>query len=396
MRRLAHGLFWLTDGLALGALRELAAAGVRVPDDVAVIGFDNIGESRYSVPSLTTVDAGCSSRRSGSSSGSPPGWSRRTRLRKSVFPQGPTGCRSRSPAWFAANLEVHIKRTGVLQMRVVVTGGTGRAGRWVVRLLAEAGHEVVNLDVVDRPELELPGEFCRVDLADAGKVYDALFQFRPEGICHLAANPAPTGQAQIDVFDNNVMSAHNLMQAAGDLGVSRVVYASSEMATGLLTEGKTPTQIPFDETERHPSPNAYALSKYLSEVIADSLAVRYPQTAWVGLRINNVIPPDGYERFAAEWEDPGLSKANFWSYIDARDVGTAYRAALEGTSGGHEVCLVAAADTRAKRGLRELMAEFYDGYDRFTSDYEDPRSAFDCAKMKALFGWTPSYSWRDQ
>ena len=33
-----------------------------------------------------------------------------------------------------------------------------------------------------------------------------------------------------------------------------------------------PAQIPFDESERHPSPNAYALSKYLSEVIADSLA----------------------------------------------------------------------------------------------------------------------------
>jgi nucleoside-diphosphate-sugar epimerase len=281
-------------------------------------------------------------------------------------------------------------------MRVVVTGGTGRAGRWVVRLLAEAGHEVVNFDVVSRAELELPGEFCRVDLADAGKVYDALFQFRPDGICHLAANPAPSGQAQIEVFDNNVLSAHNLMQAAGDLGVSRVVYASSEMATGLLTEGTTPTQIPFDETEWHPSPNAYALSKYISEVIADSVAVRYPQTAWVGLRINNVIAPDGYDRFQDEWDDPSLSKENFWSYIDARDVGTAYRAALEGTSSGHEVCLIAAADTRAKRGLRELMAEFYDGYDRFASDYEDPRSAVDCAKMKALFGWTPSYSWRDQ
>ena len=183
-------------------------------------------------------------------------------------------------------------------MRVVVTGGTGRAGQWVVRLLAEAGHEVVNFDLVNRPELELPGEFCRVELADAGKVYDALFQFRPDAICHLAANPAPSGQPQIDVFDNNVLSAHNLMQAAGDLGVSRVVYASSEMATGLLTEGAVPAQIPFDESERHPSPNAYALSKYLSEVIADSLAVRYPQTAWVGLRINNVIPPDDYDRFS--------------------------------------------------------------------------------------------------
>jgi len=280
-------------------------------------------------------------------------------------------------------------------MRVVVTGGTGKAGQWVVRNLAEAGHEVVNFDLADRPDLELPGEFCRVDLTNAGKVYDALFQFRPEAVCHLAANPAPSGQAQIDVFDNNVLSAHNVLQAAGDLGVSRVVYASSEMATGLLTEGAVPQQIPFDESDRRPSPNAYALSKYISEVIADSVALRYPDTAWVGLRINNVIPPDQYGGFADEWDDPSLSMANFWSYIDARDVGTAYRAALEGTSSGHEVCLIAAADTRAKRGLRDLMAEYYDGYDRFAADYEDPRSAFDCAKMNALFGWTPSYSWRD-
>jgi len=52
------GLFCFNDGLALGALRELTAAGVRVPDDVAVIGFDNIDESRFSIPSLTTVDPG--------------------------------------------------------------------------------------------------------------------------------------------------------------------------------------------------------------------------------------------------------------------------------------------------------------------------------------------------
>lgn len=280
-------------------------------------------------------------------------------------------------------------------MRVVVTGGTGKAGQWVVRQLAEAGHEVVDFDVADRPELELPGEFCRVDLTNAGRVYDALFQYRPDAVCHLAANPAPSGQAQIDVFDNNVLSAHHLMQAAGDLGVSRFIYASSEMATGLLTEGVVPVRIPFDESDRRPSPNAYALSKFISEVITDTMALRYPQTAWVGLRINNVIPPDTYGRFADEWDDPGLSMTNFWSYIDARDVGTAYRAALEGASTGHEVCLIAAADTRAKRGLRELMAEFYDGYDAFADDYQDPSSAFDCAKMKRLFDWTPSYSWRD-
>lgn len=279
-------------------------------------------------------------------------------------------------------------------MRVVVTGGSGKAGQWVVRSLAEAGHQVVNLDVVNRPELNLPGEFCRVDLANAGEVYDVLFQFRPEGICHLAANPSPSGQARIDVFDNNVRSAYNVMQAAGDLGVDRLIYASSEMATGLLTDGVVPKQIPFDESERLPSPNAYALSKYLSEVIADSLALRYPDTAFVGLRINNVIPPDGYERFQEEWEDPGRSRSNFWSYIDARDVGSAYLSALEGESVGNEVFLIAAADTRAKRGLRDLMAQYYDGYNGVAEGHDDFASAFDCAKMERFFGWRPTYSWR--
>ncbi|HZG65535.1 MAG TPA: NAD(P)-dependent oxidoreductase [Herpetosiphonaceae bacterium] len=280
-------------------------------------------------------------------------------------------------------------------MKVVVTGGTGRAGQWVIRDLVQAGHEVVNFDITRPAGLDLPGEFCRVDLTDAGEVYDALFQFRPEGVCHLAANPSPSGQARIDVFDNNVRSAYHVMQAAGDIGVRRLIYASSEMATGLLTEGATPTQIPFDESERHPSPNAYALSKYLSEVIAESLSLRYPNTAFVGMRINNVIPPDRYDILQARRDNPATGRGNFWSYIDARDVGTAYRAALEGESSGHEVFLIAAADTSADRPLRELMATYYDGYDRFAPDHDDFASAFSCAKMERFFGWKPSYSWRD-
>lgn len=49
-------VFALNDTLALGAIRALAAHGVRIPDDVAVAGFDNIDEASYSSPTLTTVD----------------------------------------------------------------------------------------------------------------------------------------------------------------------------------------------------------------------------------------------------------------------------------------------------------------------------------------------------
>lgn len=51
-------VFGLNDALALGAMRVLQEAGLRIPADVAVIGFDDIEEAQYAVPSLTTVDPG--------------------------------------------------------------------------------------------------------------------------------------------------------------------------------------------------------------------------------------------------------------------------------------------------------------------------------------------------
>lgn len=51
-------VFGLNDTLALGAMRVLQEAGIRVPDDVVVVGFDDLDEAQYSIPSLTTVDPG--------------------------------------------------------------------------------------------------------------------------------------------------------------------------------------------------------------------------------------------------------------------------------------------------------------------------------------------------
>ena len=48
-------VFCFTDELALGAIRTLADQGIRVPEDVAVVGFDDIEDGRFSVPTLTTI-----------------------------------------------------------------------------------------------------------------------------------------------------------------------------------------------------------------------------------------------------------------------------------------------------------------------------------------------------
>ena len=52
------GLFAMNDELALGAMRVLQEVGKVIPRDVAVIGFDDVDEGRYSIPSLSTVDPG--------------------------------------------------------------------------------------------------------------------------------------------------------------------------------------------------------------------------------------------------------------------------------------------------------------------------------------------------
>lgn len=51
-------VFCFNDTLAFGALHAIAARGLRAPDDVAVIGFDNVPMAEFSVPALTTVEPG--------------------------------------------------------------------------------------------------------------------------------------------------------------------------------------------------------------------------------------------------------------------------------------------------------------------------------------------------
>jgi DNA-binding LacI/PurR family transcriptional regulator len=52
------GVVAFNDAMALGAMRVLQEAGRRVPEDVAMIGFDDLDESRYAVPTLSSIDPG--------------------------------------------------------------------------------------------------------------------------------------------------------------------------------------------------------------------------------------------------------------------------------------------------------------------------------------------------
>jgi nucleoside-diphosphate-sugar epimerase len=280
-------------------------------------------------------------------------------------------------------------------MRIAITGGSGRVGSYTVRELCAQGHQVWNLDRHHNADVMTP--FIQTDLTDAGQVYDAMAQVKPEAVCHIAANPSPNGFTNIDTFHNNVLSTFAVLQAAGDLGARHIVYASSEMATGWLTPGDAPPpHLPFDETVRQPSGNTYALSKYAGEVIMDGMALRFPDAHWVSLRVNNVILPDDYGILAWRREDLRRGMTNFWSYIDVRDAATAFACAVHGGLPGHEVFLIAAADTSSDRPLPELMAECYPNYEGLDPAHPPYASVFSCRKIQRLLGWESVHSWREQ
>src|SRR4029077_20989263 len=118
--------------------------------------------------------------------------------------------------------------------QVVVTGGSGKAGRAVVRDLVDHGYEVVNVDLTPSPEPVAP--FLRADLTDLGETIEALRG--ADAVVHLAAIPAPRIRTVERTFEINIRSTYNVFSAAAQLGLRRVVWASSETVLGLPFGGR--------------------------------------------------------------------------------------------------------------------------------------------------------------
>ncbi|MFL5777182.1 MAG: NAD-dependent epimerase/dehydratase family protein, partial [Chloroflexota bacterium] len=237
--------------------------------------------------------------------------------------------------------------------RIVVTGGSGKAGRWVVRQLRDAGHDVLNVDVVHDGSPH--GHCALADLTDLGQTLELVAG--ADAVVHLAAIPAPEIKSAGETFRNNAMSTYNVFAAAVDRGVSRVVWASSETVLGLPFD-TPPAFAPVDEQHPPRPESSYALSKLVGEALAEQFA-RTSGIPFVGLRISNIMEPPDYARFESWQDDARVRKWNLWGYVDARDVAQAVERALDADVRGAEVAIVAAADTCMRRPSAELMAEVF-------------------------------------
>src|SRR5438445_12942978 len=233
--------------------------------------------------------------------------------------------------------------------RIAVTGGSGKAGRVVVRDLAERGHQVLNIDRVPSPESTAPDSpvpYLAADVTDFGQALEALAggDAMPgfEAVVHLAAIPSPAHATPDQVFRTNITSTYAVFSAAARLGLPRVVWASSETTLGLPFE-RPPDYAPVDEAHVYPE-TSYALSKVLGEEMARQ-SHRWHGTTIIGLRFSNVMLRSDYDRFLGWQGDPHLRKWNLWGYVDESHVTESVRRALELDITGTDNFIIAAPDT---------------------------------------------------
>jgi len=274
--------------------------------------------------------------------------------------------------------------------KVLVTGGTGKAGYWVVAELLEHGYMVTNADLRPSPQVHT----YQADLTDLGQVYGILEG--KDAVIHLAAIPWPGEHSPELVFRNNVMSTFNILQAACVLGIKKVVLAGSESALGFPFKFQplSPHYLPIDEAHPLLAQDAYGLGKSVIEAVGQGFARRDPTMSIISLRFSYILRPEDYAaELAQAWADLERNSFNLWAYVDARDVALSCRLALESAQTGFDAFYIAAPDTLMREPTLELVNRYFPGVEQIAADFSGCKSPLDCRHAEQSLGFKAQYTW---
>ena len=279
-------------------------------------------------------------------------------------------------------------------MRILVTGGSGLIGRYVVEEL-KVTHSVEILDL-KKPDRTLLS-YHSVDLLDENATREHVRGF--DIVIHLAGIPHPLNDPPEKVFRTNTQSTYNLLEACTANGVRRVVFISSESVLGFAfsTTRMWPDFLPLDERHALRPQDPYGMSKVTCEQICSGFSRRTgmqtlclrPPWVWVPEPQEAAF----YRQLRAEY--PKWCK-NLWAYIHVFDVAKAVRQCVESPNlPVHDSYFISAPETWVDVDSRELVARYFPETGEIAESFIGKASLISCEKAKRAFGFSALYSWRD-
>ena len=276
--------------------------------------------------------------------------------------------------------------------RIIVTGGSGKAGHWIVKHLVETGYDVINVDT-RRPAVAQ----CRTIVADLTQLGQVVAAFSPhgtgnrtpyDGVIHMAAIPRAHENPNDEIFRINSLTTYNVLEACGLLGIKKTVIASSESSYGLCFADKffAPHYLPIDEAHPQLPEDTYGLTKVINEVTA-AMFHRRDGTQIISFRIGNVVCPEDYAAIKSRFAHPEDRLRILWSYIDSRDLALGCRLAIEKSGLGCEAVIIAADDTSSNLPTAKLIKRFLPGVKEFKRPLTGRQALISNTRLKKLLGW---------
>jgi UDP-glucose 4-epimerase len=293
-------------------------------------------------------------------------------------------------------------------MKILVTGGAGFIASHVVDLYVENGYDVAVLDNLSTGKKEFVNQkakFFQADICDEDKVGRILKTFKPDVVNHHAAHIQVGYSVENPQFDakNNILGLLNIMQAANDVGVKKVIMAS----TGGAMYGNK--QTPFTETMQEEPLSPYGVSKRGGELYLNYYHEQYG-IPYIALRYSNVYGPRQnphgesgviaiFSEMIAEGKQPVIhgDGTHTRDYVYVSDVAQANLSALKTNFVG-PINIGSGREIATNQVFQQVVAEF--GVDLEEKHGparpgEQVTSSLNCKRAKEVLGWEPSVKFEE-
>ena len=278
-------------------------------------------------------------------------------------------------------------------MKVFLTGNRGKIGKVIEADLHDAGYKVVGYDIVDGK-----------NILDVKLLNDSIQSC--DAVIHLAAldsldSESASNPGSGEIMNVNLQGTWNVLTAASNAHIKRMIYMSSVDALGVFGGRGKPDYLPLDDNHPCYPASPYDISKRLAEEMCRfwSGAKRIPT---ICLRPPGVWTADTYlEIQAARKAKPEYEWNPYWEYgafIDIRDLSSACIGALTCPFEGFGCFLVAASDvTTSGKNSKELAeaicpdVEWRGGREFLTNPF---LSLLVTENARRTFHWKPKYTWK--